>query len=92
MNFRILTLILIITFFTNCAEDDNGSQSEINGEYTGVFERNGQTTNVELNFTDGIYSGESESEKFPAICKGNYSISGNSIEFENTCVWTADFD
>ena len=31
-------------------------------------------------------------EKFPAICNGNYLISSNTIEFENVCVWTAEFD
>lgn len=94
MKIRVLSLVLIsnIIFFTSCTENDNASQAEINGEYTGIFERNGQTTTVELNFTDETYSGESESEKFPAICNGNYSISDNLIEFENTCVWTVDFD
>ncbi|WP_299216754.1 hypothetical protein [uncultured Aquimarina sp.] len=95
MKIRILTLILVssIIFFTNCSENDEDNiQPKIEGKYTGTFERNGQTTNVELNFIDGTYSGESEVEKFPAICNGNFSISDNSIEFENICVWTAEFD
>jgi hypothetical protein len=72
--------------------DDENAQSEISGAYIGIFERNGNTSNIELNFMNGIYSGESEIEKFPAICNGNYSISNNTIEFENVCVWTAEFD
>ena len=88
-----LLIVLGIVLIMRCNKnDDENSQSEINGEYIGFFERNGNTSNIELNFTNGIYSGQSETEKFPAICNGNYSISNNSIEFENVCVWTAEFD
>ena len=88
-----LLIVLGIVLIMSCNKnDDENSQSEINGEYIGFFERNGNTSNIELNFTNGIYSGQSETEKFPAICNGNYSISNNSIEFENVCVWTAEFD
>ena len=88
-----LLIVLGIVLIMSCNKnDDENSQSEINGEYIGIFERNGNTSNIELNFTNGIYSGQSETEKFPAICNGNYSISNNSIEFENVCVWTAEFD
>jgi len=90
--FGLLIVLGIILILSCNKNDDENSQPEINGEYLGIFERNGNTSNVELNFTNGIYSGESETEKFPAICNGNYSISNNSIEFENVCVWTAEFD
>ena len=95
MKIRILTLILvsIVIFFTSCSEnDDDNFQLKIEGEYTGTFERNEQTSNVELNFTNETYSGESEIDKFPAICNGNFSISDDLIEFENNCPWAADFD
>jgi hypothetical protein len=89
-----LLIVLGIVFIRSCNNDDDDEnyQAEINGEYIGFFERNGNITNVELNFVDGSYSGESRTEKFPAICNGNYSISNNSIEFENVCTWKADFD
>jgi len=87
-----LLLTTIITLFTSCNNDDDNSQPELNGEYIGIFERNGNTSNVELNFYNGIYYGESNTEKFPAICDGDYSISNNNIQFENDCVWTAEFD
>jgi hypothetical protein len=88
-----LILVLGIILIMSCNQnDDENPQPEINGEYIGIFERNGNTSNVELNFTNGIYSGESETEKFSAICNGNYSISNYSIEFENVCPWTAEFD
>ncbi len=88
-----LLIVLGFVLITSCNKnDDENYQTEVNGEYIGVFERNGNTSNVELNFTNGRYSGESEVEKFPAICNGDYSMSNNSIEFKNDCVWTAEFD
>ncbi|WP_345006982.1 hypothetical protein [Snuella lapsa] len=75
-----------------CDNNHDSVQSEINGEYVGTFERDGNTSNVTLDFNNGIYSGESEVVKFPAICNGNYSISNNSIQFQNECIWTAEFD
>jgi hypothetical protein len=88
-----LLIVLGIVFIMSCNnKDDKNYQAEINGKYIRFFERNENIKNVALNFVDGNYSGESGTEKFPAICSGNYSISNNSIEFENVCVWTADFD
>jgi|TARA_B110000879_G_C11177837_1_gene516961 hypothetical protein len=88
-----LLIVLGLVLMMRCNKnDDENAQPEISGAYIGIFERNGNTSNIELNFMNGIYSGESEIEKFPAICNGNYSISNNTIEFENVCVWTAEFD
>tara|TARA_B110000116_G_scaffold266126_1_gene276374 strand:- start:855 stop:1241 length:387 start_codon:yes stop_codon:yes gene_type:complete len=88
-----LLIVLGLVLMMRCNKNDvENAQSEISGAYIGIFERNGNTSNIELNFMNGIYSGESEIEKFPAICNGNYSISNNTIEFENVCLWTADFD
>ena len=88
-----LLIVLGFVLMMRCNKnDDENAQSEISDAYIGIFERNGNTSNIELNFMNGIYSGESEIEKFPGICNGNYSISNNTIEFENVCVWTAEFD
>ena len=88
-----LLIVLGLVLMMRCNKNDvENAQSEISGAYIGIFERNGNTSNIELNFMNGIYSGESEIEKFPAICNGNYLISNNTIEFENVCVWTAEFD
>lgn len=90
---RLMFLIVFgIFIIVSCNNNDEDYESEIIGKYIGVFERNGKTSTVELNFTNGNYSGESETEKFPAICNGNYSISSSIIEFESVCVWTANFD
>ena len=92
MKSKILLLIGIMFMTLACNNDDENPQSEINGEYVGIFERNGNTSNVELNINNGIYSGESDIVKFPAICNGNYSVSSNLIMFQNECIWTAEFD
>lgn len=92
MKLKILFLIGIVFITFACNSDDENSRPEINGEYTGVFERNEKTSNVVLNLNNGIYSGESKTVKFPAICNGNYSISNNSIQFQSKCAWTAEFD
>lgn len=34
----------------------------------------------------------SSKPKYPAICEGTYSLSGQAIEFVNQCAWTAEFD
>ncbi len=89
-NFLILVGLLFIIL--SCNTDDENSQPEINGEYVGVFERDGNNSNVELTFNNGNWTGESEIVKFPALCNGTYSSSGNVITFENACFWTAEFD
>ena len=72
--------------------NDENSPTNINGEYVGTFERNGNTAEVELTFLNGGFSGESEINKYPAICNGTYTTSGNRITFVNGCAWTAEFD
>lgn len=87
--FFFLTLVIAII---GCNNDNNNIETNLDGNYIGVFERAGNTSNVELTFSNGTWTGESETEKFPALCNGNYSTSGNEITFENACVWTAEFD
>ena len=87
--FFFLTLAIVIT---GCNKDDESIETNLDGNYIGVFERAGNTSNVELTFNNDTWTGESETEKFPTLCNGNYSTSGNEITFENACVWTSEFD
>lgn len=89
---KILILIGLIFVILSCNNDDENSQTEINGEYVGIFERGENNSNVELTFNNGNWYGESEVTKFPALCNGTYSNSGDIITFENACPWTAEFD
>jgi hypothetical protein len=94
MKLRILYILSILFFSVACteSEDTSNTQPELEGNYTGTFERNGNTSNVELSFENGTFSGDSNTDRFPEICNGNYSVSDNTIVFENECVFTADFD
>lgn len=85
-----LFLIGLCIFFSSCSDDD--TYSDINGNYTGFFERGERTGEVSLSFNDGIYTGATEFAKFPAICEGNYVVNNNTISFSNVCIWTAEFD
>ncbi len=92
MKSKVLLIIGLIFVILSCNKDDENSQTEINGEYVGFFERGGNNSSVKLTFNNGSWSGESEIVKFPALCNGTYSKSGNVITFENACTWTAEFD
>lgn len=90
----ILSLIVLFTF-ASC-DKNSSSGSEIEGTYKGTFQRQilgaGEVSNVTIIFKDGQYEGESSKPLYPALCKGNYSISKGVGRFENKCFWTANFD
>ena len=78
------------------ADVDNGSIIK-NGIYVGTFQRqvsgNGMISNVTITFASVNWSGQSQYEKYPALCRGTYKINGaDQITFENSCPWTAEFD
>lgn len=76
----------------SCKKEETQIQTNLNGTYIGIFERKGESANVELTFKDGSFNGKSEKANFPAICNGTYTISGNNITFTDSCFWTANFD
>lgn len=82
----------------SCQDSEEPDLSLANGTYSGVFYRSSPTTkwagsSVVITFDDGTFNGGSDSVKYPAICEGTYTKVGlSSVEFANTCVWTADFD
>lgn len=67
------------------------------GTYYGTFERKlvgseGTVSNISLTFDSGLYGGQSDAYRYPAIGNGSYEISGDKIEFIDINIWTADFD
>lgn len=92
MKVKILVLLGLIIAIVGCNKDDDNIKANINGDYVGFFERNGNTSNVKLTFNNGTFNGQSEIEKFPALCNGTYTISESKITFSNDCPWTAEFD
>jgi hypothetical protein len=92
MRAKTLFLFGLLIAMVGCNNDDEIIQANVNGDYVGIFERNGNTSNVELTFNTGTFNGQSEIQKFPALCSGTYVISENTIVFANDCAWTAEFD
>jgi len=89
--FLLLSSILIL--FCSCKKEDLDNEIfSIEGIYQGIFERNNEQVNVNLELLNNEFNGSSEKDKFPAICRAPFAIDGNKITFENSCVWTADFD
>ena len=47
---------------------------------------------ITLTFDGNRWSGTGDYPKYPALCRGTYSINGITITFQNECAWTAEFD
>jgi hypothetical protein len=82
-------LLLILSSCDKTSTESNG----LYGVYKGYFSRSGMDTSlVNLDFTGDNYTGSSNQDRYPAICKGSFDIEDNRISFHDSCVWTADFD
>ena len=94
-NSKFLFFIFLLILFS-CKKVDNNLLIT-DGTYTGTFQRiiadTGKIANVSINFSGGKWTGQSNVEKYPALCNGNYVVNGaENIRFGNACPWTADFD
>lgn len=92
MKTKICILLMLALTIVGCEKETYTIETNIDGNYIGTFERNGNISNVEISFNQGIFEGEGDVEKFPAICKGSFSISDDIISFENDCTWTTTLD
>jgi hypothetical protein len=92
MKGKIFILFSFLVIMISCNKKNDNIEANINGNYIGIFERNGNDSKVELTFNNGTFNGQSELGKFPAICRGTYTSSGNKMTFTNNCAWTAEFD
>ena len=93
----VILLTIASLLVSSCNKSDVATPSFFTGNYAGTFEREkgiakGPAVNVSLSFAAANFSGTSDSTKYPAICNGNFSITADTIIFQNQCVWTADFD
>ena len=86
-----VSVFLILCSSFSCLDEDEISFF-IEGDYSGTFERNGEQGKVEITFSNGTFEGISEKVKFPALCKGTYTLTPKEITFQNECPWTAEFD
>ena len=90
-------LILAFLFLISCKNEESINKTISEGTYKGTFQRENvwlpsTPTNITLTFSSNQWTGSGDREKYPALCHGTYSISGDSIIFENECAWTAEFD
>jgi hypothetical protein len=98
MKNRIVFIFTACLFLiVGCEKDEETTSEIIVGKYEGTFQREltwaeSETVNVTFTFSSNEWSGSSEFYKYPALCRGSYSIAGNTIIFENICGWTAEFD
>lgn len=95
MRYLLAPLLYAAVLLSGC-EKTTVPATIADGTYTGTFQRQvaggGQVAPVSLTFSGGTWTGQSQITKYPALCSGTYSISGNTVSFKNTCIWTAEFD
>lgn len=92
----LLIALLSSIILVSCEKNDEPTYLD-NGNYTGTFQRelvwgDSDTANIIMTFSSNTWSGSSDRVKYPALCNGTYRIEGDTIIFENLCVWTAEFD
>jgi len=64
MRMKKLVLLTVLIIIFGCIKDIANIESNIDGQYIGTFERNGNTSNVKLDLINGEYSGESEIPRY----------------------------
>ncbi len=85
-------LVIIALVLISCEKADSSSYS-LNGRYIGFFSRTGMdTAQVSLLFSGDRFEGESDMTNYPAICTGEFELDNNSVNFNDACAWTANFD
>jgi len=94
---NIVSTLLCLTLFTLSCKKTNSAFLIPDGIYTGTFQRQsatgGQISNVAITFSANHWTGQSEFDKYPALCHGTCYAKGiDSVVFENACPWTAEFD
>ncbi|HEX6192209.1 MAG TPA: hypothetical protein VFZ42_07585 [Chitinophagaceae bacterium] len=84
--------ILLAVLFFSCEKTESASYS-LGGNYLGIFSRTGMdTTQVSLFFDQNRFEGFSSRTNYPAICGGTFTLEDNTIQFTDSCAWTANFD
>lgn len=86
-------LPILSLFIVLIACNKNNEIISLEGRYAGTFSRTGMdTVVVEINFAGNAFEGQSTQSKYPAICHGSFELDKSKVIFNDSCVWTADFD
>lgn len=92
MKLKFLTCFGAIIMIFACSKEKN-PELIIDGKYVGTFERDERISNVELNLSKNVFSGESDKINFPAIYFGTFSVQNKSLSFDNKrLIITTEFD
>ncbi len=95
---KILLLIACLGLTTvacNKKEKKDAVVQITDGTYLGTFQRNTVNTPpvpVIFTFSGSSWNGTSAYEKYPALCRGSFTVNGQTVSFTNDCMWTAEFD
>jgi hypothetical protein len=93
---KFITLLFLALASFSCEDDISKLPVEsLSGSYSGIFGKSHpqikyKASDVTLTFDGDIFYGQGEFIDYPAICRGFFSISGDSILFVDSCAWTAD--
>jgi hypothetical protein len=92
---KLIPLLLIAIIAVPACETDLDKLPD--GSYTGTFQRqspsgSGEIANVTITFSSNSWTGQSDKDKYPALCHGTYKLDNTKIIFTNDCPWTAEFD
>lgn len=87
MRFPSLLILLIVCGLTACKKD----VALLKGDYKGTYHSTNSlgttvTANVTIHLGRTDFSGTADLP-YPAICHGNWKASGNTIQFNDECVW-----
>lgn len=84
---------LSLLFACKKDDDDDNNLALPEGMYIGTFSRTGMdSASVSLTLSGNQFNGQSDMDKYPAICHGSYLINDQTISFSDSCAWTANFD
>jgi len=97
MKFHLFILIAFAIGFSGCEKSNNTKTGIPAGTYYGTFQRitasgDAMVSNVSISFGEGKWNGQTDIEKYPALCHGSYEFKNDKVIFTNECAWTADFD
>ena len=93
----ILLFLTLLTCLAACKKETQNYITVPDGTYVGTFQRElvwaeNDTAKIKITFLANTWTGSSDKNNYPALCKGTYKIEGDTIIFENQCEWTAEFD
>lgn len=92
-----VTFLIFLILALACDDNESNAIQSLNGTYEGTFSRSSpwtkyQSSKVTLTFDANSFEGSSSIARYPSICHGTFITKGQTIEFVDICVWTADFD